>query len=252
MPESTRYQLRVAAGLCTACGTRPAGTTRRCEECAKHVQALVAARRKRLLRAKTCLKCGAEPQAQGRHYCQACLRYFAQRVAARANDASRKSPARRAEAPQAANTRPAPKPEGTGSRLRAKTSTESATPSTPRARAAPLPPPLKLSNRQIKEADRVGGIELMIPYPQDLVPGRRVGKDREREATPTERERAEHLVGQACRSAGLVPVHIRVACVRPPGPASGGEYAQLLAVTIIGRRWVHARRAPLPRVMFVT
>lgn len=114
---------------------------------------------------------------------------------------------------------------------------------------------ISLSARQVKEADRVGGIELMIFYPTSLGEPGELKKDEDREATVVERRHAEQMVIDSCRKNGLVPVHVRVACVhRPIWPrdmqAPADRYAPHLAVTIIGHRWVHATRAPDPRVMF--
>lgn len=109
---------------------------------------------------------------------------------------------------------------------------------------------ITLSRRQAKEADRVGGIELMILWPPELGPepdGWKV--DEEREATPRERAAAERLVVASCEAHSLVPVHVRVACVeRPPDRQPGARVH--LAVTIIGRRWVHASTRRSGRVMF--
>lgn len=102
---------------------------------------------------------------------------------------------------------------------------------------------ITLSRKQIGEADRVGGIELLILWPPDLGPEPAMELDSEDEAKPAEKARAEQLVGESCRQHDLVPVHTRVACVhRPYGlPVAGGATRVHLAVTIIGRRWVHAR-----------
>ncbi|MBX6334198.1 hypothetical protein IRY61_02550, partial [Candidatus Saccharibacteria bacterium] len=45
----------------------------------------------------------------------------------------------------------------------------------------------------------------------------------ERDALPEEREYAQSLVRPACREAGLVPVRVNLACVRPPRLAGGGH-----------------------------
>ena len=113
--------------------------------------------------------------------------------------------------------------------------------------------PLTLSRRQIGDADRVGGIELMILWPDDLGPEPTdLALDHEREATSAERAYAEALVGPACDAAGLVPVHVRVARLRrPPGlQEASGEERVHLAVTIIGRRWVHASTRSRGRVAY--
>lgn len=115
---------------------------------------------------------------------------------------------------------------------------------------------IELSKRQIKEADRVGGIELMLPYPVGgplpWPPPDAPAEDEERDALPEEREYAQSLVRPACREAGLVPVRVNLAYVRPPRLAGGGErpYGYYLGVVIIGRRWVHARGAPRPKTMW--
>lgn len=104
---------------------------------------------------------------------------------------------------------------------------------------------LTLSRSQCKAADRVGGIELLIPWPADLGPAPALDLDYERDATPAERAYAERLVCSSCEAAGLVPVRVRVATLRRPANlARGGEILAHLAVTIIGRRWVHATGRP--------
>src|SRR5581483_9506204 len=98
---------------------------------------------------------------------------------------------------------------------------------------------IRLSNRQRKAMDRVGGANLVLDWPAGLPHGASVKPDHEREATPAEKAAAEALVKPACEAAGLVPVHVRVVNVRRHHSESE-PYAQRLAVLIIGRRWVHA------------
>lgn len=108
-----------------------------------------------------------------------------------------------------------------------------------------------LSRRQIKAMDRVGGANLILDWPADLPRGRPVAEDHEREATAAEKAAAEALVKPACEAAGLVPVHVRVVNTRrPSGYPEAGEYRQHLAVTIIGRRWVHASTRRIPPDMW--
>jgi len=116
-------------------------------------------------------------------------------------------------------------------------------------RSEPGPMPITLSRRQIGDADRVGGIELMIVWPDALGPEPDVPLDHEREATQAEKAHAEGLVGEACRTAGLVPVHVRVCRLRRPKSLGGKEGAHL-AVTIIGERWVHASTKSRGRVSY--
>lgn len=108
---------------------------------------------------------------------------------------------------------------------------------------------ITLSRRQIGDADRVGGIELMILWPDALGPEPPVKLDHESEATAAEKAHAEALVRASCDAAGLVPVHVRVTRLRRPASLGGGECAHL-AVTIIGTRWVHARGARRGRVAY--
>lgn len=121
---------------------------------------------------------------------------------------------------------------------------------------------ITLSRRQIGDADRVGGIEIMILWPASLgpEPGEdNIRLDHEREASAEERAAAEALVRPAieaawrdCRTEDLlVPVHVRVTRLRRPADLPGGGEARVhLAVTIIGRRWVHARGARRGRVAY--
>ena len=111
---------------------------------------------------------------------------------------------------------------------------------------------ITLSRRQIGDADRVGGIELMILWPDALGPEPDVQLDHEREASAAEKAHAEALVGEACRAAGLVPIHVRVCRLRriKSLPVAGGEEHAHLAVTIIGERWVHASTKSRGRVAY--
>lgn len=109
-----------------------------------------------------------------------------------------------------------------------------------------------LSRRQVKNADRVGGIELLLPWPPALgAPPAHLARDEEREATEAERTWATEHVAATCSANKLMPVHVRVACVRrPPGLDGAGSDWVHLSVTIIGFRWVHAKGRPRPLTMF--
>jgi len=109
--------------------------------------------------------------------------------------------------------------------------------------------PISLSAKARKRMDRVGGAELILPWPEGLPRGRPVALDETRDATPEEHAAAEQIVGPACREHGLVPVTSSVTTMkRPPGPGFERSYEvdQHLAVLIIGKRWVGAKRVPLP------
>ena len=104
--------------------------------------------------------------------------------------------------------------------------------------------PITLSVRQTKAMDRVGGAELILPWPPGLPPGPSVTDTRD--ATPAEHRAAEEIIGAACRAADPVPIRSTVAKITPDQihlrdrnwrPSPSGQY---LIVLIIGRRWEHA------------
>lgn len=106
--------------------------------------------------------------------------------------------------------------------------------------------PVQLSRRQVKTADRVGGADLILPWPDDLPPGEATsGNPPERPTTPEEHAAAERIVGDACRANDLVPARSWVAMMRRPLTLPrGGETLQHLVIWICGRRWVHATGSP--------
>lgn len=98
-----------------------------------------------------------------------------------------------------------------------------------------------LTRSKIKEMDRVGGAVLLLPWPAGMPIRQPPRPDEEREATAAEKSAAEAIVAAECRAHGLVPVHVRVvSAMRPTRWPAEGQYRHHLAVTIIGRRWVHA------------
>lgn len=111
---------------------------------------------------------------------------------------------------------------------------------------------IELSRRQIKTADRVGGVELMMPWP-DHLPRPDLPPEHERDPTPDEREWAQAQVIESCRAHDLVPVRVSVSCLHwPLDQRRPMVYQPVIGVVIIGRRWVHAERnVPEPRVMWV-
>lgn len=105
--------------------------------------------------------------------------------------------------------------------------------------------PVELSGHQRKAMDRVGGADLILPWPDGLPPGAPVGLNEERDATRAEHAAAAQIVGPACRQHGLVPVRTLVATLRrPPSVPRETAVEQHLIVRIIGRRWVHATGNP--------
>ena len=106
---------------------------------------------------------------------------------------------------------------------------------------------ITLSGRQIHAADRIGGIELMLPWPTDLRHPDDLDADEDRPATPREYAAAMALVAAACEDHDLVPCRVSAArCARHDGDPP----SYWLAVVIIGRRWVHATDAPEARTIW--
>lgn len=112
------------------------------------------------------------------------------------------------------------------------------------------PTGITLSHRQRKEADRVGGIELIVPYPAGTTP-HELDEDEECDASPDEAAAAHQAVGGDLGDE-LVPVRVRVVRLRQQGdaPVDQRPVRHYLSVTIIGRRWVHARTKRAPKVMW--
>ncbi len=106
--------------------------------------------------------------------------------------------------------------------------------------------PIKLSRGQVKNADRVGGVDLILPWPEGLPLGDApTGDPPERPTTPAEHAVAEQIVGAACREAGLVPGRSWVAVLyRHGGLPRPRETLQHLVVWICGHRWLHATGSP--------
>lgn len=109
---------------------------------------------------------------------------------------------------------------------------------------------IRLSKRQRGEADRVGGIELILPYPSHLTPPS-LDEDEECEARLAEDGHARALLGDV-GAQGLVCVHVRVVRLRRQGvaPVSRRPVRYYLSATLIGRRWVRASVTHRPRTMW--
>ncbi len=107
--------------------------------------------------------------------------------------------------------------------------------------------PITLTGVQRKHADRVGGCEIVLPWPEGLPSGKPLAEGTERDATRAEHASAEQIVLPAAKAAGLVPVRSVVAMLqRPNGLPREGAVEQHLVVLLIGHRWVHARGARPP------
>lgn len=104
-----------------------------------------------------------------------------------------------------------------------------------------------LSRRQIKAADRVPGIELMLPWPAALPPPD-LALDEERDATPRERAAAEAALGDLERH-GLVLTEV-LAVVAHGHDEPNRPVAPYLACIIRGRRWLKAHPRPDPVIVW--
>lgn len=106
---------------------------------------------------------------------------------------------------------------------------------------------MKLSKRQIGEANRHGGIELMIPWPDDLPT-----PDQARPATPAESALARTMLAP---HADLRILRILAVQERRPRPLHphGGEVLPHLAVWVVHQRYeaVTRRDGGQPPMMWV-
>lgn len=109
----------------------------------------------------------------------------------------------------------------------------------------------RLTGKQRKNADRVGGIELMIPWPRSLPPPKRLTEDTERDATEREDRVCRALIDQDdLQARGLVQVRTAVTVVERPHTLPEPGVAPHLVAVIIGHRWVHATGRPYPHTMW--
>jgi hypothetical protein len=73
MPDASRRQARIEAGLCVTCGSQPPADGRlSCEPCLAAHRAREAERRQQHRRTGTCLDCGAAPALPGQTRCEPC------------------------------------------------------------------------------------------------------------------------------------------------------------------------------------
>jgi hypothetical protein len=106
--------------------------------------------------------------------------------------------------------------------------------------------PVTLSRRQAKSADRVGGCEIILPWPEGLPLGPPLTLDEERDTSRSEHAAAEQIITPAAREHDLVPVRSAVAMLMRPWnhAARPSEVEQHLIILLVGRRWVHATGRP--------
>ncbi|MBF0391654.1 MAG: hypothetical protein HQL38_03130 [Alphaproteobacteria bacterium] len=106
-----------------------------------------------------------------------------------------------------------------------------------------------LSGKQIHAADRIGGGELLIPWPAHL-PAPRLSEDEERDATAAEEEWVRAQLGDLMVH-DLVCVRVQAVVIRRPSDVDlPNKVLPHLSAIIIGRRWVHARTKEHPRMMW--
>lgn len=110
---------------------------------------------------------------------------------------------------------------------------------------------IKISERIKKEADRVGGVALHIPWPSELgeAPDIKLGEEYDSRATEHAWARAQ-LPRPMIAKSGIEVVHvatrIRGGC---PQAMLSERQRVYLVIVLIGARWVHARGAPPPKNM---
>jgi hypothetical protein len=108
--------------------------------------------------------------------------------------------------------------------------------------------PVSLSHRQVKAADRVGGCEIILPWPDGQPPIVVLNAGQQCDTTRREHAMAEQILGDAARAYGLVIVRSQVVMwPRPRQLVRPGRIEAHLLVLLIGRRWVHATGQPWPR-----
>lgn len=98
--------------------------------------------------------------------------------------------------------------------------------------------PVTLSRRMGKDADRPGGVDLWLPWPEGLPPGPPLEEGQDRPAAPEEHAAAEQILGATCQEHGLIPGRSYVGARRRH---RAGQVEQYLVAWICGYRWVHAR-----------
>lgn len=94
---------------------------------------------------------------------------------------------------------------------------------------------IPLSRRQTKEASRLGGIELMIPWPEALADP----PHSDRSATPHEAAWTRGALARALESASLRLLRVE-AVVLPPLGRQEWEPKPYLAAWLVGERWADA------------
>lgn len=117
---------------------------------------------------------------------------------------------------------------------------------------------IKLSKRQFKAADRMGGALLLLAWPAGLPRGRLPELDSQRDATAIEREAIGALIAEAARRHGLIALDLSVGTFLAPNDTpeigGGGKPQQYLCAHVVTRRWsgVADKASGLPQKVYVS
>ncbi len=99
--------------------------------------------------------------------------------------------------------------------------------------------PISLSKSKVKDARRLGGIELLVLWPEDLPQRTDLGLDQEWSAHPNEARYARTLVRDACREHKLTVVDVRAVNRHRVGSLAvdPGVHRMHLSIHIVGDEW---------------
>lgn len=107
-----------------------------------------------------------------------------------------------------------------------------------------------MTGKQRKEADRLPGIEIMLPWPSYLPPPCDLTEDEERDATKPERDAAHWILGDLA-AIDLTVLRVSVAMIRRPSTVLGErQVLPHLAPVVIHTRWLAAHDRPEPKTMW--
>lgn len=106
---------------------------------------------------------------------------------------------------------------------------------------------IRLTGKQRKAADRVGGVELMIPWPPGLPEPLDLADDEERDATPAEFDAARGLLDPQLATDGIAIRGVKAVRTRWLGSDYTAQ-VNLLAVHCVGFRWFDAARRGEPPI----
>jgi len=106
-----------------------------------------------------------------------------------------------------------------------------------------MPIELALSRRQVHDADRLGGIELVLLWPAELGTAPRLAHDERRLAAGSVQAWAHQALARAVAHHGLVILEVHIACLHVPAPRDRRKgYRPVIAVHLAAERWAEASR----------